>query len=184
MMHLGKRAGLSALLAALIFAAPLMAADPEKSNVDLAKEIRDLRKDVADLAKAVRLGGEAIKADMTALEDRLTKVERAVRRNTADIRDLRSSPETRGTLSVDPIVPVATGTVRLENRLGVPATVTLNGVAYSVPALRTATVARIPAGPITYEANAPGMGEGVPVRSRLSANETLTVTIFDPASRP
>jgi hypothetical protein len=190
MTHLCKRAGLTALLAALIFAAPLAAADPEKPKPDLAKKIDLLTQAVAamqdqlrDIEEVRREDTKKIGDDINSLRRKVDQLERQIRRNAEEISDLRSKADTRSSLSVDPIVPV-TGTVRLMNRLAVPATVTINGVAYSVPALNATLVRGIPAGALTYVANAPGMGEGVPVRSRVNANETLTITIFDPALRP
>jgi hypothetical protein len=185
MTHLCNRAALSALLAGLIFAAPLAARPPETTIDDLRKDVRKMSEDIAALAKAVQLGGTAIKADMDDLKDRMSRLESDVRRVTRELDDLRSRPTTRGSLSVDPIGPAtvapvvpATGTVRLENRLGVTATAYIDGVAYSVPALSVVTLRGRPVGSFVYQTTAEGFGMRAPTRTSLAGGETLTLTIY------
>jgi hypothetical protein len=188
MMNHAKLAGLSALLAALIFAAPVAAGGPEKKPTtidDLAKQL-DLMKASLDarldkIEEGHRLDAKAIASDITELREKVARLERALRRNTDDIRDLHSRSETRGSLSVDPLGPAAraaTGTLRLENRLGVQATAIIDGVAYTVPALSVVTLRNRPAGALTYQTTAEGFGMRAPTRTTLGANETLTLTIY------
>ena len=86
-------------------------------------------------------------------------------------------PTPRISASFTPGPPPLVGTLRLDNRLGVTATVYVDGVPYTVPPFSVRTMTR-PAGGLVYEATAEGRGMGPAIRSALGANETLTVTVY------
>jgi hypothetical protein len=148
MKHHGTLAGVVALTAALLIGSPASAGDPELKNEDLRKELRELREDLAALR----------------IEESMARL---------------SSPGviTRGAGAFSPTVPAATGAIRLDNRLAVPATVVIDGVAYSVPAFSMRTLPGHPARMITYEVTALGYGVRPAVRTPVNPNETLTLTI-------
>jgi hypothetical protein len=170
MKHLGKLAGVSALAVVLLAGSPV-SADPELKNSDLRKELRELRDELAALRKLQAASARAADLELRLLNERLDRIENALSRLSAD----RS---TRTASSFTPAAPAGTGTLRLDNRLAVPATVVIDGVVYQVPAFSTQVQTNRPAGAITYEVTAVGYGVRAPVRTPLAAGETLTLTIF------
>ena len=79
--------------------------------------------------------------------------------------------------SFTPGTPAATGTIRLENRSGVSATVLLAGRSYVVPPLQSVVVPQY-AGNFTYEVLAEGYGVIRPALTRaLGAGETFSIFI-------
>jgi hypothetical protein len=167
MKHHGTLAGVVALTAALLIGSPASAGDPELKSHDLRRELREMREELAALRKMHRLAD----IELRLLNDRVSRIEESMAR--------LSSPGvvTRGAGAFSPTVPVATGAIRLDNRLAVPATVVIDGVAYSVPAFSMRMLPGQPARMITYEVTALGFGVRAPVRTPVNANETLTLTI-------
>jgi hypothetical protein len=166
MKHHGTQAGALTLIAALLIGTPVSAADAELKNDGVRNELRELRE---ELALMRQLNREMV-INLKAINDRLARLEEAMAR-------LSPGVVTRGAGAFSPIAPVATGAIRLDNRLAVPATVVIDGVAYSVPAFSMRTLAGRPAGMITYEVTAVGFGVRAPVRTPVNPNETLTLTI-------
>jgi hypothetical protein len=169
MKHHGTLAGTLALAAALLIGSPVTANDPElkEKDGDLRKELRELREELA----AMRSLHRANNLTLRLLDERLSRLEDAMGRLSS------SGVITRGAGAFDPRGLVATGTIRLDNRLAVPATVVIDGVAYSVPAFSVRTLTGRPAGMITYEVTALGFGMSAPVRTPVNPNQTLTLTI-------
>jgi hypothetical protein len=167
MKHHGTLAGVVTLTAALLIGSPASAGDPELKSEDLRREVRELREELAALRKMHRLADIELKL----LNDRVSRIEESMAR--------LSSPSliTRGAGAFSPLAPVGTGAIRLDNRLAVPATVVIDGVAYSVPAFSMRTLPSQPPRMITYEVTALGFGVRPAVRTPVNANETLTLTI-------
>jgi hypothetical protein len=167
MKHHGILAGAIALAAALFIGSPSWAADAEFKDSDLRKEVRELREELA----AMRALHRANNLTLRLLDERLSRLEESMAR-------LSTGPVRRSAGAFDPLAPVtATGAIRLDNRLAVPATVVIDGVAYSVPAFSMRTLPGQPASEITYQVTALGFGMGAPVRTPVVANQTLTLTI-------
>jgi hypothetical protein len=166
----GTLAGVLALGAALLIGSPASSADPERKNQDLQKEVSELREELAALKKMQALDSRATTLALRLINERLDGIENALSR--------MAPPAPRISSSFTPPAPPATGTLRLDNRLGVNATVYVDGVPYTVPPFSVRTLAGRPAGALVYEATADGRGMGPPVRSSLGANETMTVTIY------
>ncbi len=146
MKHHGTLAGVAALAAALLIGSPVWAGDPELKNEDLRKELRELREEMA----AMRSLHRANNLTLRLLDERLSRLEESMAR-------LSSGAITRRAGAFGGVGPVmATGTIRLDNRLAVPATVVIDGVAYSVPAFSVRMLTGRPAGMITYEVTALG----------------------------
>lgn len=171
MKHHGTLAGVIALTAALLIGSPLPAADAELKNDDLRKELRALREELAELRLRDRMNNLTLRT----MDERLRRLEDSI---------ARLSPGgvvTRGAGAFNPaapVVPVATGAIRLDNRLAVPATVIIDGVPHSVPPFSMRVLTGRPAGMITYEVTAVGYGVRAPVRTAVNPNETLTLTIY------
>ncbi len=89
------------------------------------------------------------------------------------------NPPARTVTALSPIVPVGRGTVRFANRLPVAATVTVNGLAYSIPAYSTRSLGAA-AGAVTYSVLAPGYYAGDSLVTTLGAGESLRVNISPP----
>jgi hypothetical protein len=168
MKHHGILACALALAAALFIGSPASAADAELKDSDLRKELRELREELA----AMRTLNRATNLTLRLLDERMARLEESMAR--------LATPGTvrRSAGAFDPTVPsVATGAIRLDNRLAVPATVVIDGVAYSVPAFSMRTLPGQPPRMITYEVTALGFGRGAPVQTPVHANQTLTLTI-------
>ncbi len=166
----GNLAGVLALSAALLLSAQATAENPELKKENLSRDIQDLKDEVTKLSKLQRLNNLATNAELRLLNERLERIENALMR--------LAPPTPRISSSFTPGALPATGTLRLDNRLAVTATVYVDGVPYSVPPFTVRTLANRPAGGLVYEATAEGRGMGAPVRSSLGSNETLTVTIY------
>jgi hypothetical protein len=167
MKHHGTLAGVIALTAALLIGSPLPAADAELKNDDLRKELRALREEL----KEMRLRDRMTDLTLRSLDERLRRLEESMAR-------LSPGVVTRGAGAFNPAAPVANGAIRLDNRLAVPATVIIDGAAYSVPAFSMRVLTGRPAGLITYEVTAVGYGIRAPVRTAVNPNETLTLTVY------
>jgi hypothetical protein len=64
--------------------------------------------------------------------------------------------------------------------MGVTGYVTIDGIAYAVPAFGTRTLRDVPVGPISYTLGGDGLSTGPETRSRVNAGERLTITLLPP----
>jgi hypothetical protein len=164
------------LAVALLAALPALAADPELSDKEkLERILTDMKSVKSDLEKlaTVAVQMQATTRDLRDLERRMEVLEQAMER--------LSASRVRVSSSFTPSEP-ATGTIRIQNRFGVPATVFVNGQQYPVPAYETRRIAGVPAGNFTYEVHADGYGVIQPAVPRsLNARETFSIFINPPA---
>jgi hypothetical protein len=165
--------GLAALLAAALLLPTARAADPELKGEEVLKELRELRREVAELRKARDRDSRLLAAEMRLLDERLERLERNLAR-------LAPTVTTRVSSSFTPEGRLPRGSIRLDNRLGVTASVVVNGVPHSVSPGSVLLLRDQPAGPFTYEVAADGWAIRPPARSSVTANETLTLVIYDP----
>jgi hypothetical protein len=176
MKYHGKLAGVLALVAVLFVGSLAPAAD--QSNADkikeLKKEIDTLKKEMEDMRLDREKHREYLAEVFRKLDQRLERIDSSLKQLT-ERGTRRSSSFTPGTGAA---MPAATGTIRLNNTLAVPATVVLDGTVYTVPAFSVMTLAAQPARMITYEVTAVGYGVRAPVRTPVRPNETLTLTIY------
>jgi hypothetical protein len=171
MTHTWKPLGLAAFLAVLFATLPLRAAEPEwKERLD--KEIEKLRKDVDKYRKDSDSFRATALSELYQVNERLDRLE-------ALIKDMNKRSSTRIAGSFTPDTPLTRGTVRLVNRLDVPATVTMNGVKYTVEPFDSLILRDQPTGAFRYSVLAAGFSARN-VDSSLRNNETLTVTIHNP----
>jgi len=170
MKRLGMTVGVLAVLVAVCYAAPARA-DEQDSVRKLREDVSRLQKQLDDLQTARELERQIGDRERKALRERLRQIE-------DDLDRLRGrlNSTSRRQFSFDP--SAETGTVVLRNQLDVPATVTIGGTSYVVPARRTRTLNNAPVGTIRYTVTADGFG--VTVRdTTVSANDPLTITVFD-----
>jgi hypothetical protein len=164
------------LAAALLAAAPVLAADPELTDKDkldkIYREVQGVRRELEDLKTiAVQVQGTA--KDVRELQRRMENLEQSL--------DRIAATRTRVSASFTPSEQGA-ASIRLQNRSGTPATVYVNGQPYPVPAFETRRIAGMPAGPFTYEVQAEGYGVIQPAVSRsVNPNETFSIFINPPA---
>lgn len=166
MTSLGNKLGLVALVLVIGFGTRTEARGPEDS--ELAKQVKELKDEVETLRKSLLLDNRLTRVELKTLAERLDRLEQAVGR--------LDSSSTRGAMSISP-ERLGTGTIRLDNRLGVRATVTIEGVQYSVPPLSVMTLRDQPAGSFTYRVTAEGFSWTPPRRTTLASRETWTLTI-------
>jgi hypothetical protein len=189
MKRRGNLALAPALLAALLLVPAARAADPEKQKPTLQQLVEELRKEVDSLKELSKQQSATIKAmdgNLRAMGGGVQKDVADLRKDAEDLRkDIDELKRITRRLTVTPRTsasftpaPLATGTLRLNNSLGVTATVYVDGVPYSIPPYTVRTLPARPAGTLVYEATAEGRGMGPAVRSSLAANETLTVTVY------
>lgn len=165
---------------ALLAAVPALAADPEMSEKEkldkILREVQDIRREVADLrTSAVQTQKPAM--DMREIQHRLENLEQAVERLSAANQRIAGyfNP------SAAPASASATGTIRIQNRFGSPATVFINGLPYAVPAFEERRIAGVPIGNFTYQVQTEGFGVIQPnVNRPLTANEIFTISINPP----
>jgi hypothetical protein len=173
MTRIGQLFGVAALVAVTFVSPRVLAGDKELESDPVQKELADLKQELAELRKLHEREGRLSSAEMKLVNERLDRIERTLAR-------LAPPVSTRVSSSFDPAARVPRGTIRLENRLPVQTTVTVNGVPYSVPAFGRRLLRDYPAGPLTYEVTADGFGLRPPVRTSLNGDETLTVSVYDP----
>jgi outer membrane receptor for Fe3+-dicitrate len=171
-----KLLGIGALLAVFAVPGPSRADEEDKdqprSEVQTLKdELRVVKEELATLRRLGETKSRLDALEMRLLHERLDRLEKAVNR-------LAPGVTTRTASSFTPSDGLTTGTVRLDNRLAVTATVTVNGVPYSVAPFSTRTLRNIPTGAIVYEVTADGFGIRPPVRTPLASNERLTLTVY------
>jgi hypothetical protein len=153
-----------AVLAALLVGA-LADARPPEGEDDVKRQLSELRKELDTLKREVELDRQVFRGRLDSMDAKLDRIEQFLRR------------DTRRAGSIDP-APLRQGTIRLDNRLGVQATVTIDGVPYTVAPLSARELRNRPAGSFTYEVTADGFGLSGPRRRVLPANETWTLTIY------
>jgi hypothetical protein len=163
-------AAVSALLVALSCFSAVPAGAQDVTREEFVSEIRKLKDELATLRKLRELDNKLTNAELRLMNERLDRIEQSLAR-------LAPTVTTRAAGSFTP-TPIATGNVRLDNRLPVTAMVTIDGMMYTVPPLGTRIIRNRPAGSLVYEVTADGYGIRPPVRTPLAANETLTLTIY------
>jgi hypothetical protein len=169
MLYTGRIGGVAALLALMCLGPVVRGADPEQLQ-DLQREVQELRREVASLRALIQASNRTSNLEIDVLTNRLTRLEKLI----------ASSPPTassRIASSFTPEPPSLRSALRLDNRLPVTATVIVNGISYTVGPFRMVTLRNQLPGEITYQVTAEGRGMGLPVRSALVADQTLTVTI-------
>jgi hypothetical protein len=165
-----KRLALAALLALGLMCVSARAGESEETIDEKARaELKDLKKEVAELRARFDAIDRRLGEDMRSIREQLDRMES---------RLSSSGVITRSAFSISPDVP--RGTIRLVNRLGSMAWVTINGVSYGVPPLETRVVRDQPAGWITYEVTADGWGVRPPVRTLLGTRRALSLVIHRP----
>lgn len=170
-MRISKHYALSALAAALIFTSLASARPPESiGDEDTRRELRELREDLARLKRDVDADRREAASQARRLEERLDRLTLAVEKLAG------TTPQERRSSGLDP-VRRRTGTIRLDNQLGVQARVTVDGLMYTVPPRSIRMLRDQPAGSFSYDVTADGFGQAT-YRTRLGNNETLTVTIY------
>jgi len=167
----GTIAGFLALVVALGCSLPIRGAEPDGppngGKDDLREDIRQLREEVAKL-RALQMERDKLAAlEFQALSARLSRIEDSLRR--------LETPKATGTYSSS--FP-SRGNIRIDNRLGVRAQITIDNVSYTIPALTVQTLRDRPAGSFVYEVTADGYGITTPKRATLVANDTWTLTIY------
>ncbi len=164
----GLTAIVIALLAGLTFNA-LVNARPPENQEDLAIQVQRLKDEVERLKKNAEYDRQMATSRFNEIDAKLDRIEEL----------LRGSSSTRVSRSINPPqLPVRTGTIKLDNRLGVEARVTIDGIVYPVPPLSTRVLRDQPATSFTYEVTAEGFSSTGARRRTLPANETWTLTIY------
>jgi hypothetical protein len=136
----------------------------EDTSADpVRREIQALRDEITALRKLRDL-------DLRTISDRLDRIERLLE---------RSGPY-RSEFTPSTTLPSRRGLVRLDNRMGVTGYVTIDGIAYAVPAFSMRTLRDVPVGPINYTLGGDGLSTGPETRSRVNAGERLTITLLPP----
>lgn len=172
-------AALIALVVLLFAVSAGQAADPER--------ISDLRGEVDLLKRKMDLLQQMVEADRKLLEDSVTLLDRVSRKLDTIERRLDRQPDRSTVLMPDrstvlmptrPPLGGQTATIRLDNRLAVPAQVTIDGVNYTVPAFSQSVLANQDVRMITYQVTGAGYGLSLPKATMLRAGETWTLTIY------
>jgi hypothetical protein len=167
------------LAAALLAAAPVLAADPELPDKDkldkILREVQDVKRELNDLRTTAAVQAQSTAKDVRELQRRMEELERSLERVAAG--------RTRVSASFTPSEPAAgTATVRIQNRYEVPATVYVNGQPITVPPYETRRTSVAP-GTFSYEVQANGFGVIRPTVSRtVNPNETYSIFINPPAA--
>jgi hypothetical protein len=172
MTRLGTKVGVLAVLVALCYAAPA-SADEDKGGQDpvekLRRDVAELKKKVADLQRARKLDLELADREKELFDARLRRLE-----DDLDRLRSRANSTSRRQFSFDP--SLETGTLYLRNTLDVPATVTIEGVPYTVRARSIRTI-DVPVGAIRYSVTAEGMGV-TRRETTVRTSDPKTITIF------
>jgi hypothetical protein len=163
------------------FAVPfLFAIDPPKPDTAkteskaarwdaLQNQLKDIRQDITELRKRCDIDEKARTLEMDFIKERLDKLDRS-------LESLRGT--TRRSSEFEPGTPAASGTIRLENRSAVPASVVLAGRSYSLAPGQIMVLAAQPVGTFVYSVLADGFGEiRAPVTRTLRSGETFTIAI-------
>ena len=171
MTRSNKMAAVLALFVALLLGTPAWAQDSDKLKAQ--QEIEKFRAKIAELELRLQILEKTTALDRKTLARQLARIEEGLDK-------LSNSTTARRAFSIDPTPRTGTGTIRLRNDMGVPATVTIEGEAYRIPPGEVVVLRDQPAGRINYYVTARGLRPGSLVRSRVNANETLTIRVYDP----
>ena len=164
------KAGILALIVALLLGPVASAADPEDLQ-DLQKDVRQLKSEMIRLKRDLEADRLAAAEQARRLDERLERMTRALEK-LADISVNRSTSQ-----KITSVAPPSMGTLKLVNDLNVEAQVTIGGSTYTVPGHGTAVVRNMTAGEFSYDVTAVGFGQATH-RTTLGSNETLTLTIY------
>jgi hypothetical protein len=145
------------------------------------------------LMPAVASSQEIRKADLEALRTEMTLMREAHREQMKLLLDqlvdmklriaaLEQRADTIQKAQVrTSFAPPQTGTIRLENRLGMAATILINDVPYRLQPFQNMSLPTQPAGTFTYEVLVDGFGSLQPRVSRsLLPNQVYTIFTFQP----
>ena len=198
-----KLIGLNALLAAMLAAAPALAADASKSTDkpdEVQKQLRDIKTDIKTLRESIDKMNEVLESmktlpgdvknfrsdyntDIQATKRDINDLKEEVRRLKSDVEGLRKSPTniTRepgfapGMTTNPNLNPIPTGRVQLSNTWGAPVSVIVNGRSYPVLPGEVKFTDPVPAGTFSYEV----IGITAPNNVRtLAAGETYRISVF------
>jgi hypothetical protein len=152
---------LSACLALCLLTVPAARAEPP-TITDVMNAIKDSESRLKDALAALRVTAQMNQDELTALRKRIEALE------------LRLDNVAKGRISLYP--PQSTGTIRLDNRLGQPATVIVNDVPYRLQPFQARDLPAQPAGPFTFEVLVDGFGSLQPRATRtLVPNQVYTI---------
>jgi hypothetical protein len=171
MRHQGITAAALTVLAGLAIGAVVHARPPEAED-DLRRQLKELKDEVDTLRRGVELDRQTLRNRLTDLDSKLDRIEGMLRNGAAS-----PPPPIRRASSID-VAPRRSGTIRLDNRLGVHAEVNIDGTFYTVPPLTVRVLRYQPAGTFVYDVTAEGFGITSPKRSTLVDNTTWTLTIY------
>lgn len=154
-------------LAALVLAAlAILPGRVRADDPELRQQVEVLKRDIA---RQKRLLDNYL--ELQEMKQRLADLEQRV-------ATLEGRP-TQGRQSRYP--PNTTGTIRLQNRLSVPATFIVGGEVHRVDAGKTQDIVDVPAGPFFYEVLVDGYGALQPRATRtLSPGQRYTLFTFLP----
>jgi hypothetical protein len=130
-----------------------------------------LQRQVDDLRREIELQRKLLStlADLQDMKQRLAALEQRM----AALESGRSTRESRA----EP----RTGTIRLQNRLAMPATIIIDGIPYRLEPLQTRDLPGQPAGTFTFEALVDGFGSLQPRATRtLLPNQVYTIYTYLP----
>lgn len=171
-MKIGRQILWSSVVCSFLGLCLPVGASPLENEDPLAKQVQQLREEVEALRKVRALDSQMTRIEMKLLSERLDQLEQMVGKTSRSTRIAGTIDPTRA------LIPTATGAIRLDNRLGVRARVTLDGVVHILSPFSTKMVREVPAGTVTYDVTADGFGQSSLKRTSLAGNETLTVTIY------
>jgi hypothetical protein len=164
----GKTAGLLALLAALLIGSPAPA--QEDSDTPLKEQVRKLRRDLYRLERQQEEDRHEIRGELRRIAAQLDRIEQQLAR----MPTTRTESTSRFGDPDAPFIPIARGTLRLDNRTAFTAVWTIDGVAYTVPPGGLITVSRR-AGPLTYSLRYAGSASRAIRTTTVRGSETLTL---------
>lgn len=151
---------LVAVLLAVLLVRPVRAAE----DTSVRRQLEELRQEIEAQKKLL-----STLTDLQEMKQRLAILEQRI----AALEGGRAGRESR--------FPPQTGTLRLQNRLTVPATIIVDGIPYRVDALQTRDLAGVPAGNFTFEALVDGFGSLQPRATRtLLPNQIYTIFTYLP----
>jgi hypothetical protein len=163
MMYRWRLPGLVALCLLAAPAARVRAEDVPGSADDTRKRVERLEREMELTRKVL----ESLQ-DLQEVKRRLADLERRV--------DETQRPQERVSR-----FPPNTGIIRLQNRLSIPSTIVVEGVAYRLQPGETRDLPPQPAGPFTFEALADGFGSLQPRATRtLQPGQTYTIFTYLP----
>lgn len=164
------KTGLLAVAVALVLGSSAWSR-PSETEDELRRDLLKLRDEVARLKRDVDLDRREAAAAARRLEDRLERMTLALEKMAGT-----GTVSSRPSMAFSP-VRAATGTIRLDNRMNVRASVTIGGIVYTIPPRSSRLLRDQPVGAFAYDVTADGFGLAT-YNSSLASNETLTVTVY------